>query len=116
MKMAVRKLKRRGIICDGVNYVWYVKEDDDFPCYVLHVISENKQLILSYPLGGNISYVISKGAFFQNYGSDGCWARYLYPVSFAEVVTPKFVAEMIKWAVYEEDAVRIQWDGIDIYL
>lgn len=114
--MAVRTIKRRKIICDGVNYVWYVKEDDDYSCHVLHVISENKQLILSYPLDGKVSYVISKGAIFQNYGSDGCWARYLYPVSFAGTVTPKFVSEVIKWAVQEKDAARIQWDGKDIYL
>lgn len=116
MKMAVRTLKRRKIICDEISYVWYVKEDYDYPCHVLHVISENKQLILSYPLGGKVSYVISKGGAFQNYGSDGCWARYLYPVTFGGAVTPKFVSEMIKWAIYGEDAVRTQWDGKDIYL
>ncbi|GLC82318.1 hypothetical protein [Lacrimispora brassicae] len=114
--MAVRTLKGRKIICDGVNYVWYVKEDDDFPCYVLHVISEDKKLILSHPLDRKVSYVISKGEFFQNYDSDGCWARYLYPVPSAGTVTPKLVSEIIKWAIYEKNAVRIQWDGKDICL
>lgn len=114
--MAVRTLKRRKIKCDGIDYVWYVKEDDDYPCYILHVVSDNKQLILSYPLDGNVSYVISKGAIFQNYGSDGCWARYLYPAPFPCAVTPKLVSELIRWAVYGKDAVRTQWDGKEIYL
>lgn len=54
MEMAVRTLKRSKMICDGACYVWHVKEDADYPCYVLRVISADKQFILSYPLGGNV--------------------------------------------------------------
>ena len=112
--MAVRILKRRKIICEGLNYVWYVKEDDEYPCNVLHVISEDKKLILSYPLDSKVSYVISKGALFQNYGSDGCWARYLYPYDSPAAITPKFVSDIIKWAIYGKDAVSVKWDGKNI--
>lgn len=55
--------------------------------------------------------MISKGVIFQNCGSDGCWARYLYPVPLSGAATPTFVSGVIRRAVYGKNAFRIQWDA-----
>jgi hypothetical protein len=48
--MGIQTKYRRKIIFDGRCFVWYVKEDDDLLNLVLHVLSEDKQFIVQYPL------------------------------------------------------------------
>ena len=113
--MAVRAKGRRKIICANHQYVWFVDNDKD-SCgqLILHIISADKKIILRYPLNATNPYIISEGKVFQNTISDGCWQRYLVPIKPVKIITPKFVSELIFWAVNGEDPVPIQWDGNDI--
>ena len=64
--MGVRKKGRRKIVCDDQEYVWDVALDDESAYYILNICSEDKSLVLSYPIKTRISYVISKGRFFPD--------------------------------------------------
>lgn len=109
--MAVATKKRRQICYKDKKYIWYVKADEDFyDKAVLHILSENKKLILSYPLNSERAYIVSEGTYFQNKKMDGCWHRYALPFDKVDVVTPRFVSEIIEWAEYGEIAEEIEFD------
>lgn len=103
--------KRRRIVCGGRNFVWYVIADGDdydyWECvYInnwetpfLHIVSEDKRIILTLPLGVPKPYAVSKGREFQGKPSSGCWERYPLPFELPRSVTPSFVAKVIEWAV-----------------
>lgn len=117
--MAVLKKNRRRIVCGGENYVWYVRAGDrdywervslnDWETSFLHIISEDKTLILTIPLNAPKPYAVSKGRSFQGKPASGCWERYLLPFALPETVTPKVVAEIIEWAVNGSNAVETQY-------
>lgn len=86
--MAVKAKGRRRIVVEDKNYVWYVKIDYDSPYYILNVISEDKLLIVSCPIGTRTNYIISKGNKFQNRDTNGQWNRYLLPFSVSDTITP----------------------------
>lgn len=106
----VRTKKRRRIVCGGRNYVWYVLSGEDENDYwervysndwetrFLHIISEDKRLILTLPLNAPKPYAVSKGREFQGRPAGGCWERYLLPFALPEAITPKTVSEIIEWA------------------
>lgn len=102
--MAVRKKGRRKIACGGRNYVWYVDIDYDSPLYLLHILSEDKKIILIYPIGGN--YIVSQGRIFQGV-EYSYWRRFLLPFDSTECITPGFVAKIIDWANSEPIAVPL---------
>lgn len=106
--MGVRKKGRRKIVRNGRNYVWYVSEDYDSPLMLLHICSEDKKLVLVYPLSSN--YVVSTGRIFQGHETH-VWERMFLPFESAEYITPKFVAELIDWAEGELNASYL--DGKD---
>jgi len=95
--MSVCKQKRRKIICNDKEYIWYVKPDEDyFNEFVLHIISDDKRLIILYLI--NSDYIISIGRQFQSRKSSGRWERYKLPFEKIQFVTPKFVSQIIEWA------------------
>ena len=106
--MGVRKKGRRKIVCGGRNYVWYFSEDYDSALMLLHSCSEDKKLVLVYPLSSN--YVVSMGRVFQGHETH-VWERMFLPLESAEYITPKFVAELIDWAEGEPNASYL--DGRD---
>ena len=110
--MSIRTKGRRRIAVGGETYVWYAAPDDDSPYHILHIVSDDKALILSCPLGTGTDYVISKGRVFQNQPANGRWNRYLLPFAVPEAVTPEFVARLIVWAAQERDAVPVS--GMDV--
>ena len=110
--MSVTKRNRRKIICDNKEYIWYVSLDDESPFYLLNVISEDKRTILTCPLNTGTSYVISKGKIFQGEKTDGKWNRYLLPFGVPEIITPRFVAELISWATRGGNVKKL--DGGDV--
>ncbi len=112
--MSVAKKGRRKITYDNQEYVWYVSQDDESDYYILHIISEDKRLILSVPLQVTTLYVISKGNIFQGKKTNGRWNRYLFPFAVPDVITPKSVAMIISWATKGSNAVKVEWDGKDI--
>lgn len=117
--MAVRKRSRRKIVCGGKSYVWYILAGDrDYWTHYytgfwttpfLHIISEDKTLILTIPLDAPRSYAVSKGRVFQGGKTSGCWERYFLPFTLPTAITPKTVAEIIDWAERGEGAVRTEY-------
>lgn len=71
-------------------------------------------MILSCPLKTKTSYIISKGNIFQNHQTNGLWNRYLLPLNIPEIITPKFVSDVILWATQSEEVVEAKWNGKDI--
>lgn len=120
----VRTKKRRKIVYEGKNYVWYViAGDDDYWSRVdtmnyespfLHIISEDKSLVLTIPLDCPKPYAVSKGRTFQSHKTSGHWERYLLPFNLSKAVTPKFVAEIICWASFKANVTRVKWNGNEI--
>ena len=106
----VKTKGRRKIVVQGRRYVWYVLagdydywhrvESNDRATPLLHIISEDKRLILTLPLNAPEPYAVSKGREFQGKPASGCWERYLLPFGLPKSVTPRFVAEVIEWANY----------------
>lgn len=105
--------------------MWYVLAGDrDYWDHILgnnretpflHIISEDKKLILTIPLTAPKPYAVSKGAVFQGKPTSGCWERYLLPFDIPESVTPRFVSETIDWAVGPDSgAAKVGYDGRDI--
>ena len=84
MILGVSKKGRRKLTYNERQYVWNVQEDNDSPYYCLNIISDDKQLFLTLPLGLDIKYVISKGKRFQNNKRNGCWERYVCPLDIPE--------------------------------
>lgn len=112
--MAVKAKGRRRIVVEDKNYVWYVKIDYDSPYYILNIISENKSLIVSCPIGTGTNYIISKGNIFQNRETNGQWNRYLLPFHVPDPIIPKFVADVIYWSMQGGNAEKIEWNGKDV--
>lgn len=108
--MSISTKRRRRIIVRDKAYFWYVALDDESPYNILNIVSEDKYLILSCPLRTGKEYVISKGRVFQTKETDGCWNRYLLPFSIPDIITPRFVKELIVWSTGDTEAIPI--DGI----
>ncbi len=124
--MGVRKKSRRKIVCGGKVYVWYViagydrdywdrvtllEERGNWESAFLHIISEDKSLVLTIPLSAPKPYAVSKGRSFQGKPSSGCWERYFLPFGIPGAVTPRFVAEVIAWAEGTERSEPQAWGG-----
>lgn len=112
--MSISTKGRRRMIVNEQTYIWYVALDDDSPYYILHIISDDKHLILSCPLGTKTAYVISKGRVFQAKETNGIWDRYLLPFDIPDIITPAFAEKMIVWATRDTDAVPISHNGKDV--
>ncbi len=119
--MGVRRKSRRKIVCGGREYVWYVLAGDrdywervslnDWNTAFLHIVSEDKALVLTIPLNAPKPYAVSKGRIFQNKPTSGGWKRYYLPFGIPRAVTPRFVAEVIKWAEDSGDTEPQNWGG-----
>lgn len=68
----------------------------------------------SYPLKTEIPYIINKGSIFQNKKTKGAWNRYLLPFNIPQIITPKFVSDVILWATQSGKSKAIKWDGKDV--
>lgn len=99
--MGVSKKGRRSIVYKSQTFVWWVGEDDESCGEIwLNIVSEDKNVVLSYRVGEGDYYVVSKGRIFQGKKTSGYWERYAYPMkSPPMVITPDFVHRMISWAV-----------------
>ena len=109
--MSIQKKNRRSVNVDSVQYIWYVAPDVDGPYDLLHIISEDKSIVLTVPLNMEEKYIISKGRLFQEKKASGQWERYRLPVKPGKEITPALVAEIIRWAVNGEEAETVNWDG-----
>lgn len=101
--------------------MWYVLAGDrdywthyylnEWETFFLHIVSEDKSLVLTIPLNAPKPYAVSKGRVFQGKPASGCWERYLLPFSIPRAVTPRFVAEVIGWAEGKEPSEPQDWGG-----
>ena len=112
--MSIRTKGRRKIIVRDQNYIWYVALDDDSPYNILHIVSDDKCLILSCPLQTKIAYVISKGRIFQAKGTNGVWNRYLLPFDIPDSITPGFIEKVIVWSTQNADATSINRNEVPV--
>ena len=108
--MSISSKGRRKIIVGGQTYLWYVALDDDSPYEILHVVSDDKYLILACPLKADKEYVISKGRRFQAKDTNGHWNRYMLPFHIPESITPKFVEQLILWSTQDSGAMPMDGD------
>ena len=102
--MSIRAKGRRRIIVGDQTYLWYVALDADSPYRMLHILSEDKRLILSCPLRIQPAYAISKGRLFQGKATNGCWNRYVLPFAIPDEISLKFVEKLILWATLDHNA------------
>lgn len=117
----VKTKGRRKIAVQDRRYVWYVLGGDcdrdywervssnDWGTPFLHIVSEDKRMILTLPLNAPKPYAVSKGREFQCKPTSGCWERYILPFDIPESITPRFVAEVIKWAVSGDGAIKTEY-------
>lgn len=100
LPMGVRTKGRRKLDIDGRRYVWWVQEDRDGAGPVLHVVSEDKRLIVMYALWQPVGedYVVVLGSEFAGAETGGCWERFRSP-SWIErgAVSPRTVRGLIEW-------------------
>lgn len=108
--MGISKKGKRTITCHEKEYIWWVKEDEeDFGKVWLNIVSPDKMLVLSYQVGEEALFTVSKGRVFQGKETSGVWEYYYYPFRQAPpvVITPGFVRELILWAVEGRGAKQI---------
>ena len=108
--MSIRSKGRRKIIVDSQTYLWYVALDDESPYNILIIVSDDKSYILACPLQTEKEYIISKGRMFQAKKTNGRWNRYFLPFHIPEIITPKFVEQLILWSTKNTDAIPINGD------
>ena len=115
--MAVRKRSRRKLAVGDRQYVWYVKEDDDSPDHILHVLSDDKQFIVQYRLAQPPSrqYVTVLGKEFPRAtGTGGVWRRFRCPRWDSEtgIISSGGVRSLIDWCMEtSEETVEVDSAG-----
>lgn len=114
--MSVSKKGRRTVTVNDNRYVWYVAEDRDSPDNVLHIISDDKQLIVHFHLGQreNDAHVIVIGKKFGGVADVGHgWRRFRCPKWDAGgAITPGVVTSFVKWCLSEtKDVVEVDCYG-----
>ena len=112
--MGINQKHKRKINVQNTTYVWYVSLDFDSPYHLLNIISEDKNFFVSCPIETTTPYLISKGTLFQKQKINGTWKRYLLPFSIPDIITPRFVSEIIVWATSGKNAILVEWNGQNI--
>lgn len=114
--MGVLLKGRRKIIVNDRMFIWHISKDgDSFDKNVLHIVSEDKSIILDCPLSAAKPYIVSKGKLFKGNKTGVCWRRYLLPFSHTDIITPKYVAELIAWSLDKGDATEIEYNGNSVW-
>ena len=104
--MGVAKKGRRRMQYGNQTYIWWIaKNEDDEDKVWLHIVSEDKNIILAYRVGEGDFFIVSKGRVFQGEKTSGCHEKYWDPLKEQPmVITPKFVYELIAWSVDGKNA------------
>lgn len=109
--MAVSQKHRRKLLHKGVFYLWYIKLDDDFyEQKILHILSEDKGLLVDCPLDALRPYIVSKGRIFQGKKTNGRYNRYFLPFQILVSITPGFICRLISFAAEKGSAERAEFD------
>ena len=112
--MGINQKNKRKINIENISYIWYVSLDFDSPYHLLNIVSEDKKFFVSCPFEAETPYLISKGLLFQKQKTNGTWNRYLLPFSIPDIITPRFVSEIIVRATSGKNAILVEWNGQNI--
>ena len=123
--MGVLKKHRRVITVGGQKFLWYVINSDrdywmrvelnDWETAFLHIVSDDKSLVLTIPVSAPKPYAVSKGRIFQGKQTSGRWERYFLPFELPKIITPRIVAQIIEWAAGDGSDVSQSYGGDLMY-
>ena len=121
--MTISRKRKRSIVVDGREYLWWVLIDDDLPFVPsigksLKLVDVSGEMFLAYPLGQvpEICHVVVIGKRFRTVvACGGSHRRFRCPV-FAEgpVVTPADVAAIIRWAEASGEPMEVNYRGLPL--
>lgn len=103
--MPARRKNRRKLRFDQRDFLWYVRDDRDSAAKVLHVLSDDKQFIVTYELGQSGSsrppFVVVVGREFPGLpAAGGPWIRVRCPTwSDDHRMDGAFVRRLIEWCL-----------------
>lgn len=113
--MSVSRKGKRPIEVDGRQFLWWVSDDEEFLyAPTLHVVSDCQAVLLKTPvLPVEPSYVVTLGTEFRGARmTQGTHRRFLWTAPAADgLVTPGYVAELIRWVVISGPAMELEWMG-----
>jgi hypothetical protein len=122
--VTISRKRKRSIVVDGEEYLWWVVEDDTPPFVpsrstTLKVVSVDGELMVDYPLGQeeDLCFVVVLGKRFRAVsGCGGPWRRFRCPLFCPELaVTPACVAELVRWATSRgPDPVEVNYRGLAV--
>lgn len=113
--MTICRKKRRRIVVNGREYLWYVAPDpDEFDVPTLTVVSSDRRLFLRYSLlQAEERHVVVIGPEFRGVEVGGTWRRFRCPAfGTLETIAPGDVRQVIEWAIMREQLpVEVDWQG-----
>jgi len=117
--MGVRTKFKRKIIRSNRLFYWYVEPDfDDAGIIKLHIVSENKQLLVTYEVGqfsvkNKTPFIVIIGEEFEGWTKEDIgYRRVLTPKWSDEIITPKLIGEIIDWCLLKDKEITIvNWNG-----
>jgi len=117
--MGVRSKYKRKIIRKDRLYYWYVDPDyDDEGKIKLHIVSEDKKLIVTYEVGqcsikSKDPFIVIIGEEFEGWTNKYTgYRRVLTPKWKDDIITPQLVGEIIDWCLLKDKHIRIvNWNG-----
>ncbi|MCQ4088413.1 hypothetical protein [Saccharibacillus sp. JS10] len=117
--MGVRKKYKRKIIRSNRLFYWYVQPDfDDEGLNKLHIISEDKNFLITYEVGQHNNEkqkpnIVIMGKEFEGWIEEYIgYRRVLTPKWDDGIITPKLVGDIIDWCLSKDKEIKIvNWNG-----
>lgn len=114
-----KKKYKRKIVRFNRLFYWYVEPDiDDEGIIKLHIVSEDKRLIVTYEVGqhsikNKIPFIVIIGEEFEGWTLEYIgYRRVLTPKWSDEIITPKLIGEIIDWCLLKDKEINIvNWKG-----
>jgi len=116
--MTVSRKGKRPIVVDGQTYLWWVDDkgrDGYWGGMALKIVDEFGEFGVKHPIGlpPDRCHLTVMGRRFRVSGCGGSHRRFRCPVVIQNgVVTPRGVAELIKWSTEAgQDLTEVDWRG-----
>lgn len=114
-----KKKYKRKIVRSNRLFYWYVEPDiDDEGIIKLHIVSEDKKLIVTYEVGQHSiknkpPFIVIIGEEFEGWTLEYIgYRRVLTPQWSDEIITPKLIGEIIDWCLLKDKEINIvNWKG-----
>ncbi|WP_256337953.1 hypothetical protein [Paenibacillus sp. 276b] len=118
LAMGVRKKYKRKIVRSNRLFYWYVEPDiDDEGIIKLHIVSEDKKLIVTYEVGQHSvknkpPHIVIIGEEFEGWTTEYIgYRRVLTPKWSDEIIMPKLIGEIIDWCLLIDKEIIVNWKG-----